>query len=252
MLICIAYTANTTIMANTYFQFKQFTVHQDRCAMKVGTDGCLLGAWGAVKPGGRVLDIGTGTGLVALMAAQRGATEIQGVEIDPDAAQQAAENVRQSPWKDRIEIVCADFSSYSLRVPEEQRFDSILSNPPYFENALRSDDDRRTWARHDAALNYAALFEGAVRLLHPDGILSLVTPADVEERLAALAYASRLHPVRKCYVSGRFGNPPKRLLSQWSLASEKTCVITRLAVEFAPKQFTPEYEELMRDYYLHL
>ena len=108
------------------FAFKQFTIRQDRCAMKVGTDGVLLGAWALLPPTGRILDVGTGTGLIALMAAQRTSAEVVGVEIDPDAAQQARENVEASPWAGRCTIVCSDIKSFE----SAERFDTILSNPP--------------------------------------------------------------------------------------------------------------------------
>ena len=186
-------------MSNEYFQFKQFTVRHERCAMKVGTDGVLLGAWAPVEGVGRILDVGTGTGLVALQLAQRTASaRITAIEIDPDAAAQAGENVAASPWSDRIEVVCGDFATFrqiatfdtfatpSLvakpTVAEEEGYDLIVSNPPYFTEALQCPDPRRCTARHTATLDYALLFRRGAALLAPGGELALIFPADAEPR----------------------------------------------------------------------
>ena len=121
-------------MANPYFQFKQFTVWHDRCAMKVGTDAVLLGSWIHVENAQRLLDVGCGCGLIALMAAQRCPEgKIVAIEIDPDAAQQAKENVQSSPWADRIQVIQEDFAKFT----DENKFDVIFSNPPYFANSLK-------------------------------------------------------------------------------------------------------------------
>ena len=147
------------IMSNSYFQFKQFTVFHDRCAMKVGTDGVLLGAWTRTGQGCSILDIGTGTGLIALILAQRiPDARITAVELDREAALQAAENVRNSPWAARIEVVEADIRQYATRVSHP--FDIIVSNPPFFNSSLHSPSEARTQARHTDSLSYAELFQG--------------------------------------------------------------------------------------------
>ena len=133
-------------MSNPYFQFKQFTVWHDKCAMKVGTDGVLLGAWTSVESAHRILDIGTGTGLVALMLVQRSLPDanIVALEIDEAAVGQARENIIRSPWKERVEVVQADFRKYR----SSDKFDVIVSNPPYFVDSLECPDRQRTAARH--------------------------------------------------------------------------------------------------------
>ena len=132
-------------MANSYFRFKQFTIHQEKCAMKVGTDGCLLGAWVDLSQSQRILDVGCGSGLIAIMTAQRCTNvTITGIEIDNEAASQATENAESSPWAERIEIICEDF----LKFTPEQQFDTIVSNPPYFSNSLKCPNDKRNKARH--------------------------------------------------------------------------------------------------------
>ena len=136
-------------MSNPYFQFKQFTVWHDKCAMKVGTDGVLLGAWASVQNAHKILDVGTGTGLVALMLAQRSLpdADIIALEIDEAAAGQARENVTRSPWKERVEVVQTDFRDYQ----SSDKFDVIVSNPPYFVDSLECPDQQRNAARHNGS-----------------------------------------------------------------------------------------------------
>jgi len=162
-------------MSNDYFQFRQFIVHQQRCAMKVGTDGTLLGAW-AWAPSGRcrILDIGTGTGLIALMMAQRfPESSVLGIDIDPEAVAQATENVQLSPFSERINILQKDL----MKFVDTDGFDAIVSNPPYFVDSLECPDDQRTMARHTVSLTYEGLIRQAYRLLKDDGCLSLVIPS---------------------------------------------------------------------------
>ena len=135
-------------MSNTGFRFKQFQVNHDRCAMKVGTDGILLGAWADVTQAKQILDLGCGSGLIALMLAQRSSAEskICAVEIDPAAAQQARENTLASPWKDKIQVYRQDIDSFCAQV--ESHFDLIVANPPYFEAGVACRDDERNTARY--------------------------------------------------------------------------------------------------------
>ena len=137
-------------MPNPYFSFKQFTVYHDRCAMKVGTDGVLLGAWTDVSGARDILDIGTGTGLIALMLAQRSEAHIVAVDIDEDAVKQAKENVEKSPWPGRIEVERHDICCFNSDI----RYDVIVSNPPYFFNSLKCPDGQRNIARHTVGLNF--------------------------------------------------------------------------------------------------
>ena len=162
-------------MATDYFKFKQFTVWHGQCAMKVGTDGVLLGAWAPVEGARRILDVGTGSGVIALQMAQRApGARILAVEIDPEAARQAAANVAASPWADRIEVVCTDFA----RLTTEEPFDLIVSNPPYFVNSLQNPDAQRAKARHSDSLPYDLLLERAAELLAPSGRFALIFPVE--------------------------------------------------------------------------
>ena len=173
-------------MSNDYFQFRQFTVRQSRCAMKVGTDGTLLGAWATVPPKPcRVLDIGTGTGLVALMLAQRfPQASVTALDIDSEAVLQARENVQSSPFADRIEVIQADAADFDAKEP----FDVVVSNPPYFEQSLECPDQQRTLARHAASLTYTQLTRTAFRLLGDEGTFSVVIPVDCRSRMEGVPF----------------------------------------------------------------
>ena len=164
-------------MSNNYFKFKHFTIEQSDCAMKVGTDGCLLGGWFDCSDSKRILDIGCGTGLIAIMAAHRCNAEITGIEIDTKAAQQARYNADNSPWGRQIEIICGDLTEYTT----EERFDTIVSNPPYFVNSLKCDDTSRTLARHSDSLDCRTFFCKCAGLLSNNGHISIVIPCDIME-----------------------------------------------------------------------
>ena len=230
-------------MANDYFQFRKFTVYQDRCAMKVGTDGTLLGAW--ARGGSLTLDIGTGTGLVALMMAQRfPASYIVGIDIDREAAGQARENVAASPFARQVSIVAADVKAFNGVL-----FDAVVCNPPYFVDSLESPDEQRTLARHTAALTYADLMAAAWRRLTDSGELSLVIPFDCKPRLEQEAALAGFFKVRECAVRTTPRKPPRRYL----LAFRKhPCELesTEGIIETQPGIRSPWYQELTKDFYL--
>ncbi len=202
-------------MGNGFFRFKQFVVHQERCAMKVGTDGVLLGAWAMASqsPSARILDVGTGTGVVALMMAQRfPQANVTAIEIDAESATQAHENVLASPFAGRIEVKCVALQQY-----EDERFDAIVCNPPFFTNALTCPDPRRTLSRHSASLTYADVVRAAGRLLRPGGTLSVIVPADSRSLAEGEAALAGLCAERVCLVSTKQGGQPKRALLAWTL-----------------------------------
>ena len=192
-------------MANDYFRFKQFTVFQGQCAMKVGTDGTLLGAW--ARGGCRILDIGTGTGLIALMMAQRfNDASVVGIDIDEASVCQAKENVAASPFAARIAIRQYDVMAM------QGCFDAIVCNTPFFVDALQCPDDRRTIARHAETLTYRQLMLSAWRLLDDSGELSVVIPFDCKQRLETEAFLVGFSKVRECAVKTTSRKPPRRFL----------------------------------------
>ena len=234
-------------MANSYFQFKQFTVWHDKCAMKVGTDGVLLGAWTSVDGAQRILDIGTGTGLVALMLAQRSRAFIIALEIDGAAVGQAMENVSHSPWQDRIEVVEADFRHYTSTT----LFDVIVSNPPYFADSLKCPDRQRNTARHDNELTYEDLLEGVSRLLSATGEFTVIIPADVSEKVKEIALDYSLYPYKQLNIITTPGLSPKRCLITFKFQNQK-CLTENMVIELARHEYSPEYIELTKDYYLKM
>ena len=231
-------------MANDYFQFRKFTVYQDRCAMKVGTDGTLLGAW--ARGGSLTLDIGTGTGLVALMMAQRfPVSYIVGIDIDHEAAGQARENVAASPFARQVSIVESDVKAFNGVL-----FDAVVCNPPYFVDSLESPDEQRTLARHTAALTYADLMAAAWRLLTDSGELSLVIPFDCKSRLEQEAALAGFFKVRECAVRTTPRKPPRRYLMAFRKHPCEQQELSEGIIETQPGIRSPWYQELTKDFYL--
>ena len=236
-------------MANPYFQFKQFTVWHDKCAMKVGTDGVLLGAWADLSEATRVLDVGTGTGLIALMLAQRSdeTVRITALDIDADAALQATENADRSPWKERIEVVKADFKDFET----EQPFDLIVSNPPYFVNSLQCPDKQRTTARHTDSLPFDNLLEHSTHLLTERGRLALIIPTEVWPLVERCATNHGLYPHRVVKVVTTPGATPKRMLVCFHRHAGE-CIEQQLLVEKSRHVYSDEFTALAKDFYLKL
>lgn len=235
-------------MSNPSFKFKQFTVFHDKCAMKVGTDGVLLGAWSPVENVHRILDVGTGTGLIALQLAQRNAqAKIVAVEIDSAAAEQAAENVARSPWGDRITVECIDFRNYS----PTDKFDLIVSNPPYFVDALRCPDEQRRTARHTDSLNYELLFRHSAHLLWEQGVVSIIIPVEVERAVMDAAWKYKLFPMRRLQVFTKPGKPCRRILLTFGFQETK-CIEETLCIEAGQNEYSAEYMALTKDFYLKM
>lgn len=197
------------------FSFQQFEIHQDKCGMKVGTDGVVLGAWAG---GGRhILDVGTGTGLIALMMAQRfHDAEITAIDIDTDACLQASQNVAASPFCDRIKVVESSLQSY---MKNDVHFDCIVSNPPFFIDSLKNPDAKRSTARHTDTLSFSDLFHYVAMSLTDDGIFSVVILAEVIERFVSESYISGLRLARQVALKTVERKPIKRYLlsftKQW-------------------------------------
>lgn len=189
------------------FKFKHFEIHQDRCAMKVGTDGVLLGAW--ALGGKRILDIGSGTGLISLMMALRyPEAQVVGIDLDAEACAEARENVAASPFADRVNIVDCRLQDYE----SVEKFDAIVSNPPFFLNSLKNPDSKRSMARHAYSLPFRELFRGVKLLLSDDGVFSAIVPVEVLETFASEGYMHGFYLLRQCGIKTVERKQPKRYL----------------------------------------
>ena len=234
-------------MPNPYFRFKQFTVYHDRCAMKVGTDGVLLGAWCDVAGCREIVDAGTGSGLIALMLAQRGGANITGVEIDGDAAAQAAENAILSPFAARVQIVHASFIDFADGA--ESKYDLVVSNPPYFIDALKPDDVARSLARHTGGMDYRQLVAGSCRLLSESGRLAVILPCDHFDFFARIAEEYALSLCRKTVVYPKPGAGAARVLMEWG-RTPCPCVEEMLIIEVERHIYSDEFKRLTQEFYL--
>ena len=232
------------------FTFKQFHIDHSRCAMKVGTDGTLLGAWVRLPDTTRsILDIGTGSGLIAIMAAQRSAeAHITAIDIDADCVAQARLNAEASPWGNRISVQHTSLQEFAT----EERFDVIVSNPPYFIDSLTSPDAGRTTARHTATLPFEELVSGVKRLLTPDGHFSLILPTVEAERFISAARGI-LFLSRRCDVFPKPSAAVKRVMMEFSLSPQLPPLSEQLTIESdTHHDYTPAYRALTQDFYLKM
>ena len=225
------------------FRFKQFAVEQDDVAMKVGTDGVLLGAWADCSNVNRVLDIGTGTGLIALMIAQRGeAQEVVGIDIDDSAAACAAQNFASSPWSVILKSVKSSAQEYV-----DEKFDLILSNPPYFVDSLLCPDSKRTTARHTTDLTFEELDNAVCRLLDRRGRFAMILPVEQMESYIAM---TKLHLVRRCDVYPVVGGAVKRVMAEFAFEPAEL-VVESIAIEKGRRgDYCEQYVALTKDFYL--
>ena len=266
--------AATTSMSNPFFKFQQFIVRHDRCAMKVGTDGVLLGAWAepavSIQPSTfSILDVGTGSGLVALMLAQRFQTSplpspqerenrlrIDAIDIDEAAAEQAADNFRASPWFEQLHAYCAKLQEW------QGCYDLIVSNPPYFQNSLKNPDKSRQTARHTDTLTYSELLQHSARLLSPEGTVALILPAEAETEACELARMAGLLPTRITHVYSKENKPARRVLLAFEKPKYRYTDISTyrdsgnpvsedsLVLENETGGRSAAYQEITKDFYL--
>jgi len=237
-----------TRKTKSVFYFKQFSVKHDRCAHKVGTDGVLLGAWVDVSHTNRILDIGTGSGVIALMLAQRSSTEthIDAIDISQEDCKQARENIAESPWPDKIRIENIAFQKF-----ESEPFDLIVSNPPFFIGSAKPPAEERIRARHTESLPPDELLLHARRLITPQGKLSLILPVTEAQSFIALAESQGWHCSRLCEFRGRASKPPERLLFELQLEKHNLKKESLLLHEQG-EAWTTAYKNLTRDFYLKI
>jgi tRNA1Val (adenine37-N6)-methyltransferase len=234
------------------FSFKKFIVEQNRCAMKIGTDGVLLGAWTPIENNPfSILDIGTGTGIIALMLAQRSSAEqIDALEIDEEAYEQATDNFENSPWNDRLFCFHAGLDEF-VEEPEDE-YDLIVSNPPFYSEDYKSINDQRDLARFQDAMPFEDLIEAAALLLSENGIFSVIIPFKEESTFLAMAKEYQLFPLKITRIKGTPTSEIKRSLLAFSRNELKDFPIDELIIETARHIYTPEYIELTKDFYLKM
>ncbi|MBV1887839.1 MAG: methyltransferase [Urechidicola sp.] len=234
------------------FKFKQFIVSQDRCAMKVGTDGVLLGAWVNPKNAFSILDIGTGTGVISLQMAQKSSSElIDALEIDADAFEQAVENFEKSDWGDRLFCYHASLQEFADEIDE--KYDLIVSNPPFYNSTYKAGEisKKRVLARHSESLTYDVLLSSVSKLLSEDGECAFIIPFEEEIEFLKLAAKSNLFPNRITRVRGTKTSPIKRSLLQLSFKNSEV-EFSDLTIEIGRHIYTQEYIDLVKDYYLKM
>ena len=243
------------------FTFRQFEILQDRCAMKVGTDGVLLGAW--AEGGKRILDIGSGTGLISLMMAQRfPEAQVVGIDMDDEACGQARGNVAASPFADRVRIVASRLQDFCLEsafsegesaetsVWQGGLFDAIVSNPPFFLNSLKNPDRKRSMARHADSLPFRDLFGGVKRLLADDGVFSAIVPVEVLEPFETEACCLGFSVVKKCLVKTVERKQPKRCLVAFARHRRDGLEMTTECMVDANGHRSPWYAKITEEFYV--
>jgi tRNA1Val (adenine37-N6)-methyltransferase len=232
-------------MPNPHFTFKKFTIHQDQTAMKVTTDSCILGAYTDVRGAKSILDIGTGTGLLSLMIAQRSEAKIDTIEIDKSAYNQAVVNVNESIFKEKITIHNSSIQDYI----SEKFYDLIISNPPFFQNHLKSETESRNNSLHTDTLSFEDLLSSVLRLLSPNGTFVVLLPMYESSVFEQLAILQELYPQKKLTIHHRKGSKILRIITTFGRI-KKEIINEELIIKNPDESYTPDFQVLLRDYYL--
>lgn len=238
-------------MSTKAFKFKEFTVQQDQCAMKIGTDSVLLGAWTSLENNPfAVLDIGAGTGVLALMIAQRSNAQlIEALEIDNDAFEQCATNFENSPWNDRLYCYHASLLEYAEEI--EEQYDLIICNPPFYTEDYKTQDKARDLARFSDAMPLEHLIYAVSKLLSEDGLFSVILPNKDEKNIIDLATKINLFPKRILHIRGHKNSEIKRSLIEFTYQNN-TAIISELIIEKERHNYTEDYIALTKDFYLKM
>ena len=239
---------------STLFKFKEFSIHQDKTAMKIGTDAVLLGAWVFLENEiDSILDVGSGTGIIALMLAQRSfALTIDAVEIDNDAYEQTVTNFENSNWGDRLYCYHSSFQNFAKEIADEdETYDLIISNPPFYTDEFESKNDARNKARFTSSLSFNELLKGVSKILSKKGKFAVIIPFKEEQGFVELAKENNLFLNRVCHVKGNPSSAFKRSLLEFSF-EDKKLKKENLTIEIKRHQYTDEYINLTKDFYLKM
>lgn len=233
----------------SFFQFKQFDIQHDKSSMKVGTDAVLLGAWTDIGAVNSILDIGSGSGIIALMMAQRTSAQIVGVDIDDASVEEARLNAENSAWKNRIQFHCTSIQRF-CEEKNKNAFDLIVSNPPFFVNSLKSPLDGRNHSRHTDTLPFSDLVAAAAYCLSEMGTFALILPSIHEEQMEKLCHRNHLFCYRKLRICPKDGKAENRVLLQFKHKKEPLCE-EGLNLRNADNSYTDNYKKLTKDFYLY-
>jgi tRNA1Val (adenine37-N6)-methyltransferase len=236
-------------MSENLFRFKKFNVEHNLCAQKVGTDGVLIGAWTTVPDRAKnILDIGTGSGLIALMLAQRSVAAIDAIDIDESAFNQAKINFNNSIWNDRIKPYCVSLQKFYT----DKKYDLIISNPPFFERSMKPNDLSRINARHNSSLNLNDLVCFSENFINREGRLSVIIPLNQKNILSELLIKNNFFPTRITYVKGNSNAKIKRMMVESIYKPEevKDVFENEIVIEDSRNVFTEDYKTLTKDFYL--
>lgn len=233
------------------FQFKQFGINDSDCAMKVGTDGVLLGAWADFSSSHNIIDVGSGSGLISLMAAQRSKASITGIEIDSKASQQSIININESPWYNRISIINADFIKWAGNSNLHHQFDHIVSNPPFFNNGPSAPSLLRATARHGNSLGYEQLIQSSKLLMSDNAKLSFISPFERKDDIIFYCDLAKLYISKLTNVYSKDGGNIVRIL--WEIVNAKcNTIYSEITIRSKDNKYNKEYIDLTKDFYLNL
>lgn len=235
---------------NNYFRFKQFIVQQNNAAMRVGTDGVLLGAWAHINNDNKILDIGTGTGVIALMLAQRSMAHIDAIDIDAGACSDATNNFSNSPWAHRLQLIQSDIKNFANNTSAQ--YDHIVCNPPYFENAVKPHNLSKKNARHTDSLPFELLLKSVSVLLKKAGKFSVIVPANSEKKMKSIAADYKLFSSKTVRIKPKPSHKEIRVLMEFT-HNATHCNISTLTIETQIHHtYTPEFIDLTKSFYLQL
>jgi tRNA1Val (adenine37-N6)-methyltransferase len=234
-------------MPNSYFKFKEFTVYQEKSAMKVCTDSCILGAWASrhIQRAEKILDIGTGTGLLALMLAQKSKAVIEGIESDPGSFIQATENILQSPWSNRIRIIDGDARHFYF----SNKYDFIISNPPFYASDLHSPDQKKNKARHEVSLTLDELITVILSCLQKTGFFIILLPYHRAAYFEKLAASNGFFLQEKLTIRQTPKHPPFRTISLFGHEKKEDLIPDELMIKDSAGKYDKKFFELLKDYY---
>lgn len=231
------------------FQFKQFSLNDGKSAMKLSTDAVLIGAFAEIRKSKNILDVGTGSGIIALILAQRSGATITGIDPHEGSTEDAKQNFRNSPWQDRLFVVQSSIQEYADT--KGLKFDHIISNPPFFTNSLLSADPGKNISKHDCTLRFIELLENSIRLLNPDGILSLILPAREKEQFGKQATSFKLNLHRETTVYPKPSLPFNRVLLDFRFTECKSPEFKSITIRQEDNQYTESYKKYTQAFYLN-